>query len=136
VADTDDFAFAVRREFASLIETSGFHVVSETNLAVRLQSASVAIEAKLDPREGVQVDAMRLGHESLHERWTYSGMIGKADATRLLQIALERLQAVPALLAGNHQFFEDLTTSQVAKSKAWTDYYARKGPQPTSRPLP
>ena len=134
--DNEDFVLAVRREFASVIETGGFDIVQETNFEVRLQSASVAIEVKLDPREGIQVDAMRLGHESLPERWAYSGMIGRADATRLLRIAVERLEDNPAVLAGDRQFFEDLTRSQVTKSKAWTDYYARKGPQPTSRPLP
>lgn len=51
-------------------------------------------------------------------------MIGRADATRLLQIAVERLQDNSAVLAGDQQFFEDLRASQVTKSKAWTDFYA------------
>jgi hypothetical protein len=131
----DDFPLLVRQELVVFIDR-GFRVVREESHLVRLESQDVAVEAKLDPREGVELKAMRLGEEGLHQRWTYSGQVGRANVRRLIQIGRDRLQEAPLAVAGDQLFYEELTSRQAATSNAWTEFYARKGPQPRPGPLP
>lgn len=97
----EDLSAAVSRELAFLIRDHGVHLVSGNEVCLRLESALVGVEMRNDPREGMEVEAFRLGHESVHERSRYSGMIGRAQVLRLLQIAGERMRSVSGVIEGD-----------------------------------
>jgi len=126
----------VSRELAFLIHDHGFRLISGDAVPVRLESAQVGVEVRSDPREGVEVEVFRLGHESLHERWHYNGMIGRAQVPRLLQIAGERMRSAPGVIEGDPDIYQRLTADQTADSAAWTRFYSGTGPRPRSGKLP
>lgn len=126
----------VRREFAFLFQDYSFRLIRESEAVVRVESDLVGIEVRSDPREGVEVEAFRLGHESIHEIWRYNGMIGRASVPRLLQIAGERLRSAPGVLEGDPDVYERLTADQIANSEAWTRFYSGTGKQPRTGMLP
>ncbi|MGH3024773.1 MAG: hypothetical protein ACRDNI_14040 [Gaiellaceae bacterium] len=130
------FAETVRRELAFLIDHHGFRIVSESEYLVRLDSETLGAEAMFDPRGEVGLEVFRLGHEGPRERWSYTGMVGRASVPRLLQIAAEHLQAEEAVLRGDPAFFDALTRENQRLSEEWTAYYARKGPRPQTGKLP
>ena len=63
-------------------------------------------------------------------------MVGRASVARLLEMALDRLQEEPRILAGDSAFFEQLAAERQAESEAWTAYYGGTGPRPGKRRLP
>jgi hypothetical protein len=60
-------------------------------------------------------------------------MVGTASVSRLLEIAVERMNADPAILSGDHAFYGELAAENRRLSEAWTAYYAGEGPQPTGK---
>lgn len=59
--------------------------------------------------------------------WSYSGMVGRASVSRLLELALAEMQAEPAVLRGDINFYGELAERQSACSQEWTAYYSGRG---------
>jgi hypothetical protein len=133
VPEHEAFAEVVARELAPLLSEHGLRLVSEDEFLVRFESATLGAEADFDPRGEVVVGVFRLGREAAWERWTYSGMVGRASVPRLLEIACERLTAEDAVLRGDEEFFDRLSTEKREAAAKWTAYYSGKGPQPTGK---
>lgn len=131
VAET--FPEMARRQLAFLIREHGFSVVAEDHQHIRLESRSLGLEAWHDPRGEVEVRVFRLDAADNYERWTYSGMVGAASLSRLLEIAGEQMSANPAVLRGDQAFYQHLGAENRRLSEAWTAYYAGKGPQPRGK---
>lgn len=66
----------------------------------------------------------------------YTGMVGKASVSRLLEIALAEMRADPAILCGDPEFYDALAQEKRASAHAWTEFYAGHGPRPVTRHLP
>ena len=111
-------------------------MVDECDHVVRLQSPTLGAQATVDPRGEVAIEVYRLGHEDPFDRWTWSGMVGRASLTRVLEIAMERLQADEAVLRGDSTYFDQLAMENKRISEEWTAYYAGKGPRPQTGKLP
>ena len=133
VPEHEAFAEAVARELAPLLSDHGFRLVSDSDYLVRFESETLGAEADFDPRGEVVVGVFRLGREAPWERWTYSGMVGRASVSRLLEIACERLTAEEAILRGEPSFFDRLAAEKRELAEEWTAYYSGKGPQPTGK---
>lgn len=131
--DAETFPEIARRQLAFLIRDHGFGVVTEDQHHIRLESGSLAAEAWYDPRGEVDVRVFRLGNENPYEVWTYTGMVGTASVSRLLEIAGGQMSANPAVLRGDQSFYEQLGAESRRLSEAWTAYYAGKGPQPSAK---
>ena len=133
MSDHEAFLEAVGRELAPLLGEHGFRLVSESQHSVRFESETLGAEAHFDPRGEVDVGVFRLGREAPFERWTYSGMVGRASVPRLLEIACERLTAEEAILRGDDEFFNRLSAEKRERAEQWTAYYSGEGPQPTGK---
>jgi hypothetical protein len=126
----------VRDKWASLLRDDAFTVVEEDDNRVVLTSPDTRILVIHDPRGEVDVDVCRHDQEPW-QGWTYAGMVGSASAARLLELALKRMRADPAILRGDAAFYEALGERATADAEAWTAYYARRGPRPgRDQPLP
>ncbi len=132
----DAFPRVARDTFSPLIDECGFHLVAEDEHHIRLESNVMAIEAWYDTRGELDVDVFRLDSTDRHARWTYVGMVGNASTARLLEIAVEKMTADPAILTGDPAFYDRLAAESHRLSDAWTAYYSRKGPRPTTGRLP
>lgn len=88
----------------------------------------------LDPRGEVDIDVFRTGSERLYG-WSYTGIVGRASAGRLLEIALQQMREEPAILRGDAEFYTALAINHKARAEALTEYYAGRGPRP-GRSLP
>jgi hypothetical protein len=130
LVEGDTFPEAVRDQLDFLIVDNGFRPVREDESSVRLESATVGVEAQWDRRGEVEVRAFRIGRETWVESWSWSGMVGQASVRRLLEMAGERLLAEPKALLGDSKFFEDLEIEKRRESEAWTAYYSHRGPHP------
>lgn len=122
----------VKDRWASLLRDDSFTVVEEDADRVVVTSPELRIVAIHNPRGEVDVAVCRHDQEPW-QGWTYAGMVGSASVARLLELALERMQADPAILRGDATFYEALDNRATADAEAWTEYYARRGPRP-SRP--
>lgn len=120
------FPEAVRRQLAPLLNDHGFRLVSESDHLMRFESETMGAEAMFDPRGEVGLEVFRLGREAPWERWTYSGMVGRASVPRLLKIASEQLQAEGAVLRREPAFFDQLAAEKWRLTEEWTAYYAGK----------
>lgn len=89
-----------------------------------------------DPRDGVEVSLFLRDLGQPEEGWTYTGMVGNASVSRLVQLAVERLQGEPAVLAGDRAFYEELAARKRQASQEWTAHYSRKGSRPKTGWLP
>lgn len=96
---------------------------------VVLTSANTRIVVVYDPRGQVDVAVSPHGREPW-QGWSYTGMVGTASVSRLLEIALMRMQAEPAILRGDTAFYEALAKRTTANAEAWTAFYAGRGPRP------
>ena len=70
------------------------------------------------------------------ERWSCTGMVGRASVPRVLEIAKEQLCGEDAVLRGDPAFFRNLGVENRRASKQWTEYYAGRGPRPQTGKLP
>jgi hypothetical protein len=126
----------VRDKWASLLRDDAFTMMEEDDNRVVLTSPDTRIVAVHDPRGEVDVAVCRHDQEPW-QGWTYAGMVGSASVGRLLELALERMHADPAILRGDAAFFKALGERATANAEAWTAYYARRGPRPgRDQPLP
>jgi hypothetical protein len=126
----------VRDRWASLLRDDAFTVVDEDENRVVLTSPDVRIEAVSDPGGEVSVAVCRHEQESW-QGWAYAGMVGRASVARLLELALEEMQADPAILRGDTAFYQALSERATADAEEWTLYAAKRGPRPgRDRPLP
>ena len=134
----ETFPVLARRGLGFLVRDHAFVEVGHTDLTIRFESAFTGVEASLDPREGVEIAAFGLGHESAVERWHWTGMLGRASAGGLVEIAADtdHLQSDPAILRGDTAYYLTLADEQGASATAWTDFYSRKGPRPRTGKLP
>jgi hypothetical protein len=132
VTGRGDFAAAVGHEFAFLVTKLGFAVTRETDHIVELETPTLRVQAVWDPRGEVAVNVSRRGDDRYAE-WSYTGMVGRASIERLLEIARARIQAEPAILAGDRDFYDDLATTRRHSAQEWTAYYAGTGPRPKNR---
>src|SRR5437763_5632499 len=98
----------------------GFRLTQAQGHLVRLESPILGVQVVLDRGPQVEVLAFRLGYESPTEAWRYSGMVGRASLSRLLEIARERLQADESVLAGDPAFYQRLAREQRHESEEWT----------------
>jgi hypothetical protein len=129
----DAFPELARDAFSALSGDRGFRLVAEDQHHVRLESTTVSIEAWHDPRGEVEVRVSPLDTADRYATWTYTGMVGAASVSRLLEIAVEQMNADPAILSGDQAFYGELAAENRRLSEAWTAYYAGKGPQPTGK---
>jgi hypothetical protein len=134
------FPAEVARELGFLTAEHGLRATRESEYIVEMESPSLWAQAVWDPRGEVVVHVRRLGvapfGDAHYGEWTYSGMTGRATRARLLELAVERLKAEPAVLSGDPEFYDQLARDQHRQAVEWTAYYARKGPRPSHGPLP
>ena len=102
---------------------------------MELESPSVRLVVVQDPRGEIEVRAFRPGTEPRYG-WSYTGLVGRADVGRLLEIALAEMRADPAILRGDTEFYAAVAQEKAAAARAWTEYYARRGPRPGGTHLP
>lgn len=119
----------VRDKWASLLSGEAFTVIEEDDDRVVLTSPNTRIVVIHDPRGEVDVAVSPHGQEP-GPSWSYAGMVGTASVARLLELALTRMQAEPAILRGDTAFYEGLADRATAEAEAWTAYYAGRGPRP------
>jgi hypothetical protein len=131
---TVELGSLVREKWATLL-AEGFSISNEDAHRVELESPNLALIVAHDPRGEVEVRAFRPGTNQ-HYGWSYTGMVGRADVGRLLEIALGEMRADPAILAGDAEFYAEVATEKEATAHAWTEYYAKRGPRPGDRHLP
>lgn len=105
----------VREEWATLL-AEGFSISNEEAHRVELTSPTLALVVTHDPRGEVEVRSSRPG-TSEHYGWSYTGMVGRADVGRLLQIALGELRANPAILAGDAAFYAEVAREKKATAR-------------------
>jgi hypothetical protein len=127
-------ASLVREAWATLL-AEGFSISSEDAHRVELTSPNLALVVTHDPRGEVEVRAIRPGTNQ-HYGWSYTGMVGRADVARLLEIALGKMRADPAILAGDPDFYAEVARQKEATAQAWTEFAAGRGPRPRERKLP
>lgn len=118
-----------------LLVAHGLRMVSSDNDSVAFDSETLHLLVAHDPRGEVDVRVVRRKSPS-EGTWTYSGMVGRASVTRLLELAALELAAEPKVLAADDAYFEALAEKQAELSAEWTAYYSRKGPRPTTGSLP
>jgi hypothetical protein len=131
---TVELGSLVREKWAALL-AERFDITQEDPHRVELESPNLDLLVVHDPRGEVEVRAFRPGTDQ-HNGWSYTGMVGRADVGRLLDIALGEMRADPAILAGDVAYYEAMARDKAATAQAWTEYYARRGPRPGDRHLP
>jgi len=131
---TVELGSLVREKWAALL-AEGFDIGQEDAHRVELESSNLDLVVVHDPRGEVEVRAFRPGTEQRYG-WSYTGMVGRADVGRLLEIALAEMRAEPAILAGDSEFYAAMARDKEATAQAWTEYYARRGSRPGDRHLP
>lgn len=124
----------VRDKWSSLLRQD-FEITDEDTYRVVLESPAAQVIAVHDPRGEVDVSVTPRDRE-WPQRWSYSGMVGRASVGRLLELALAEMRAEPAILDGDLDFYERLGMENQASSHAWTEYYAGRGPRPGETHLP
>lgn len=124
----------VREKWAGLL-TDGFAITNETAHRVELESPDLSLLVSHDPRGEIGVRAFRTGTDQ-HLGWSYTGMVGRADVGRLLEVALTEMRSHPAILTGDTDFYEAIAREKAVKTQAWADYYAKCGPRPGEKRLP
>ena len=110
----DSLSELVREKWSSLL-AAGFAITSEDHGIVGLASSTVQIVAAHDPRGEVDVQVFPRDAER-HEGWSYTGMVGTASVGRLLEIALAKMRADPAILGGDAAFYARLAQATRASS--------------------
>ena len=131
---TVELGSLVREKWAALL-AEGFAMSNEDAHRVELESSNLALVVVHDPRGEVEVRAFRPGTDQLYG-WSYSGMVGRADVRRLLEIALAEMRADPAILSGEAEFYATMAREKEATAHVWTEYATRRGPRPGDRHLP
>jgi len=124
----------VREKWSSLL-AEGFEITEDESHLVALRSPTMQVVVVHDPRGEVDVYAFPQGGEQ-HDGWAYSGMVGTASVGRLLEIALADLRSDPAILQGDATYYARLAEENQESRKAWTAYYAGRGPRPGKPKLP
>jgi hypothetical protein len=124
----------VREQWASLL-AEGFAIADESAHGLELKSEYVDVVVADDPRGEVEVRVFRPGTEQGYG-WSYTGMVGRTSASRLLEIALAEMRADPAILRGDPHFYDTLAEEKRASAQAWTKFYSGHGPRPVTRDLP
>jgi hypothetical protein len=94
------------------------------------------VDALLDPRGEVELRTSRLNDPDPHATLTLHGMVGSASAASVVALLAEQLRDEDAALRGDPDFFERLAGVQREAAKAWTAYYAGRGPRPETGRLP
>lgn len=130
----EDLGALIREKWASVL-ADGFEIIEERTDVVELRSSEVCIRAVLDPRGEIDVDAYPLGGDR-YQGWAYTGVVGRATAGRLLEIALEQMHSEPAILRGDVTFYRALARQRAAEAHALTQFYAGRGPNPRRGLLP
>lgn len=130
---TEELGELVRGEWASLL-AEGFEVIDEQPGVLLLGSSDVTVRVVLDPRGELDVDVFRTGTDRKYG-WAYTGIVGRASARRLLELALGQMRSEPAILAGDADFYDALAVEKERKAREMTEYYAGRGPRP-GRQLP
>jgi len=130
---TVELGSLVREKWAALL-AEGFDISQENARRVDLESSNLNLVVVHDPRGEVEVRAFRPGTDQRYGL-SYTGMVGRADVGRILDIALAEMRAEPAILAGDAEFYAAEARDKKATAQAWTDYYARRGPRPGDRHL-
>ena len=126
----------VHDKWASLLRGDAFTLVEADANRVVLTSRETRIVAVHDPRGEVDVAVCRHDQESW-QGWTYAGMVGNASVARILELALDEMQADPRILRGDAAFYKAMGDRTSDDAEAWTAYYARRGPRPSrDQPLP
>jgi hypothetical protein len=131
---TVELGWLVREKWSSLL-AQGSAISNEDAHGVELESPNLALVVAHDPRGEVEVRAFRPGTDQ-HYGWSYTGMVGRADVGRLLELALDEMRADPAILAGDAQFYATVAREKEATVHAWAEYHAGRGPRPGDRNLP
>ena len=133
---TDSLPQLVRDRWATLLTDEAFVIADEDQHRVVLDSTSLRIVVVHDPRGEVDVAVFPRGQEPW-QGWSYTGMVGTASVSRLLELALERMRAEPPVLRGDCASYAALAEQASDNAEAWTAYYSGRGPRPGRRhPLP
>lgn len=130
---TDALGELLREKWSSLL-AEGFEVIEERSGLLLLEMSSISVRVALDPRGELDVDVFRTGTDP-HYGWAYTGIVGRASAGRLLELALAQMRSEPAILAGDPHFYDALAAEKKLRAHEMTEYYAGRGPRP-GRHLP
>ena len=115
--------------------SEGFLVTLEEPGRVVLDSDRASVTVGASPRGEVEVMVMPLG-SGWPRQWSWSGMVGRADVGRLLELALDRMRAEPPILLGEANFYDRLAVGNRAASHALTRQDEGKGSSTVERRLP
>jgi hypothetical protein len=96
----------------------------------------MGFRAVWDPRGEVDVTLFLLELGEPVHGWHHVGAVGRASVPRLLQIARETMEADPAIVNGDVDYYRRLDAESRRASQDWTAYYERKGPRPKTGHLP
>jgi hypothetical protein len=129
---TEELGALVCEKWTSVLE-DGFEIVDQRAGVVELRSATVCIRVVLDPRGEVDVDAYPVGGDP-HLGWAYTGIVGRASAGRLLEVALEQMRREPEVLRGDLAFYEEIARQRAAEAHALNEFYAGPRPEPAPQP--
>lgn len=130
----DDFVEDVLEVFGFLRTQHGFEVVGTSAGLVEFRSPGIDLSVSLDPRGEVEVRAQRrAASEGL---WTFTRMVGRASARRLVEMAAVALADEPEAIAGEPSYWNELADKQRAETAAWAAFHAGTGPRPIDRRLP
>jgi hypothetical protein len=129
---------AVVQELGSLLDEFGFALSEDSPEVVRYASASAVLTVTAYAGDHGQVDVIvEPGRaHSVHERLVIGRMVGRASLVRVLELAAQDLRTNEPALRGDLAFFAHIGTENQRLATAWTAYYAKQGPRPTTGKLP
>ena len=93
---TESFRVLVRSRWESLL-SGAFHVTQEEPGRLLLDSERVSVVVAASPRGEVDVTVVPLGSE-WPRQLSWSGMVGRADIARLLELAHDEMLAEPGMM--------------------------------------
>lgn len=118
-----------------LLDAHGLRRSSDDGSLATFENDVVRLQVAFDPRGEVDLRVARRSCPTAGV-WTFTGIVGRASVTRLLELAAEELVAEPKVLSGDPAYFDALASAQADESAQWTAYYSRRGPRPKTGQLP
>jgi hypothetical protein len=131
VPGIDQFRAAALQHLGFL-KNLGFSVSDESRDLIRFESSKVSVTATVSSRGEVELRVAELGNESGLGVLTLAGMVGRADAPRVVELLTNELQSHDAALGGDARYFQTLTAEQKKQSQALTEWASGHGPRPSA----
>jgi hypothetical protein len=117
------------------LEDHGFSVAKQERDLVRFESSKVSVTATVSSRAEVELRVVQVGNESGLGVLTLAGMVGRADATRVVELLTNELRSHDEALRGDERYFQALTEEQRQQSRALTEWASGHGPRPSTGKL-